>query len=101
MKKSVLFICTGNVCRSPMAEGLFQHRMGKRLEVRVASAGIGAMEGFPASENAVEVMAELGIDISNFYSQSLRSELVQQADFIFTMTRQQQDVIDRTFHMSV
>ena len=91
--KKILFICTGNICRSPMADGLLNHMLRGRNDVQVASAGLGAQDGLGVSDAAVEVMAELGINTSSHVSQSLNSELVRQADFIFTMTRQQQDTI--------
>ena len=91
--KKILFICTGNVCRSPMADGLLKHMLRGRNDVQVASAGLGALDGSGATDAAIEVMAELGIDISSHVSQPLNSDLVRQADFIFTMTRQQQDTI--------
>ena len=95
--KKILFICTGNVCRSPMAEGLLRHMLRGRNDIQVASAGLGALEGMGATDVAVDVMTEYGIDISSHASQSLGGELVQQADFIFTMTRQQYDAIQALY----
>ena len=80
-----------------MAEGLMRHMLRGRSDVQIASAGLGALDGQPPSEYAVQVMAELGIDISYYRSQSLRVPLVEQADFIFTMTRQQQDAIQTIY----
>jgi glycine hydroxymethyltransferase len=80
-----------------MAEGLMSHALHGRSDIRVASAGLGAIDGQPVTEASRKVMAELGIDISNHVSQSLRAALVGQADFIFTMTRQQQDTIAALF----
>ena len=91
--KTILFICTGNVCRSPMAEGLLRAALGNNPNYRVASAGIGALDGQLASPESVQAMAEIGLDIASHVSQSLRVPLVEAADFIFTMTRQQQDTI--------
>ncbi len=84
--KTVLFVCTGNVCRSPMAEGLFRRAVQGRDEYRILSAGLGAVEGQPPSDFAVKAMAELGIDISSFRSRPLTVELIKQADYIFGMT---------------
>jgi glycine hydroxymethyltransferase len=95
--KTILFVCTGNVCRSPMAEGLMRYAARGRSDVQVISAGLGALDGQPASEFAVQVMSELGINISHHCSQALRLPLVEQADFIFTMTRQQQDTIQAIY----
>ncbi len=98
--KTILFVCTGNVCRSPMAEALLRHALKGDSNYRVLSAGLGALDGQPATDTAVEVMAEIGIDLSHHVSQALRVPLVEQADFIFTMTRQQQDAIQTIYPMA-
>ncbi len=90
--KTILFVCTGNVCRSPMAEGLFRHAV-KGREFRVFSAGVGAIDGQPPSAHAVRALRELGIDISRQRSRMLTSELVHQADYIFGMTHGHVDAI--------
>ncbi len=95
--KTILFICTGNVCRSPMAERLLRHMLHDRPDVRVLSAGLGAFDGQPASPPAVEVLREIGIDLSDFTSQMVRPELLREADFILTMTRQQLDTIQMLY----
>jgi RpiB/LacA/LacB family sugar-phosphate isomerase len=84
--RNVLFVCTGNICRSPMAQGLFADLVRGRRDIEVTSAGIGAVGGQPPSPHSVEVMAELGIDIRNIRSKPLMAELVRKADFIFVMT---------------
>ena len=89
--KHVLFICTGNVCRSPMAEGLLRHTAGDR--VKVASAGLGAGHGQPPSAHAIEVLRKEGIDIADIRSQPVSAHLLQQADYIFTMTRDHLDML--------
>lgn len=84
--KNVLFICTGNVCRSPMAEQLFRSHMNGDRDIEVGSAGIGAMEGHGPSSYAIEVMQEKGLDISKLRSQPVQEDLVERADCIFVMT---------------
>src|SRR2546430_9702892 len=91
--KTILFVCTGNICRSPMAEGLFRHAVKGRNEFRVVSAGVGAVDGLPPSEHAVRALKELGIDISKQRSHMLTADLIQQADYIFGMTHSHVDAI--------
>ena len=91
--KTILFVCTGNICRSPMAEGLFRHAVKGRNEFRVISAGVGAVDGLPPSEHAVRALKELGIDIAKQRSHMLTAELVHQADYIFGMTHSHVDAI--------
>jgi len=84
--KSVLFICTGNICRSPIAEGLFQRLIGNRKDIEVASAGVHAVRGQPPSLYAVQVCQQEDVDISGLRSQPLTNELVERATHIFAMT---------------
>src|SRR5277367_1143012 len=95
--KKILFVCTGNVCRSPMAEGLLRHMLRGRDDAQVASAGLGAMGGLAVTDAAADVMAEFAIDISSHLSQALNNDLVRQADFIFVMTRQHQDALQTLY----
>jgi RpiB/LacA/LacB family sugar-phosphate isomerase len=95
--KTVLFVCTGNVCRSPMAEGLFRHATRGRADCRAISAGVGALEGQPPSPHAVRALKELGIDISQQRSRMLTPELVEQADYIFGMTHSHVDSVNLLF----
>lgn len=87
MKYSVLFVCTGNTCRSPMAEGLLKHFLPETLAevVRVRSAG-SMGDGYPATDFSVEVCREMNIDISAHKSTKIREELINEADLILTMT---------------
>jgi glycine hydroxymethyltransferase len=91
--KNILFVCTGNVCRSPMAEGLFRKTVQGRGDFRVASAGVGAINGQPPSANAVRAMKELGVDVSGVRSRLLTAEMIQGADYVFGMTRGHVDAI--------
>ncbi|MBN2508061.1 MAG: ribose 5-phosphate isomerase B [Verrucomicrobia bacterium] len=84
--KTVLFVCTGNICRSPMAEGLFCQAVGDSGAFRVLSAGVGAVAGQPPSDYAIRACREVGADISSVRSRQLTVELVSQADYIFCMT---------------
>src|SRR5690242_6101704 len=91
--KTILFLCTGNVCRSPMAEGLFRHAVKDRGEFRVLSAGLGAMDGQPPSVYSVQAMREIGIDISRQRSRALTAEMVREADLILGMTHSHTDTV--------
>jgi glycine hydroxymethyltransferase len=91
--KTVLFVCTGNVCRSPMAEGLFKQAVRGRGAYRVISAGVGAVDGQRASDHAVTALRALGLDISSHRSRHLTADIVAQADYIFGMTHSHVDAI--------
>jgi RpiB/LacA/LacB family sugar-phosphate isomerase len=80
-----------------MAEGVFRAEVKGRGDYRALSAGLGAMEGQPASPYAVQAMHELGIDISNHRSRMINSGLVQEADFIFGMTQSHIDTVNMLY----
>ena len=85
--KHVIMVCTGNICRSPMAAGLLAHRLPEHLKSRidVSSAGTNALQGYPAQDHAIEAMADIGIDISGHRARQLTHELAHNADWILTM----------------
>ena len=90
----IVFICTGNTCRSPMAEGLFKALNGEqKTGLEAVSAGIFTNNGMPASENAVIVSKELGADISNHKSQMLNGNIVNDAKYLVCMTGAHYDQI--------
>ena len=85
----VLFVCTGNICRSPLAEVLLRRIVSEEgLDgVGVASAGTGAWDGAPASEGAYLVGLEHGLDLSAHRATLLTREVVKRSDLILTMAR--------------
>jgi protein-tyrosine-phosphatase len=85
---NLLFVCTGNTCRSPIAEAAARAELERRgwSHVQVRSAGVAAAADAPASEHAVSVLAERGIDLSAHRSQPLTAELVEWADLILAMS---------------
>jgi len=99
-KKTIVFVCTGNVCRSPMAAGLFYDKLvSERADgmVRVRSAGLWALEDQPASAYAIQVMNEHGLDISSHRGRNLTQSDVDEADLILVMTQRHADIIARQF----
>lgn len=102
----VVFVCTGNTCRSPMAELLMRARLARSLGctveqledrgVVIVSAGVAAAPGCPPSTEAVQVMRDQGLDLSRHEAQPITDQLVRQADRILTMTNSHlQSILDR------
>ena len=94
---NILFVCTGNTCRSPLAEGIARARVEARgwRHVRVASAGLAAHAGEGASAAAVVVAARHGIDLSGHRSRPLTPEMTAWADLVLGMGPSHLAVIDR------
>lgn len=85
----IIMVCTGNTCRSPMAEALLRrkiHSAGVADQIQVSSSGVAAYEQSPPSAQAVAVMADRGIDITCHRARQLREDLAAQADLLLTMT---------------
>ncbi len=97
---TILVVCTGNICRSPMAAGLLRARLKEDEERRdwcVVSAGTWASEGRPPSAYAIAEMDERGIDIRAHRSRSLNAELMEKADLILVMTRNHAEALSVAF----
>ena len=95
--KHVLFVCTGNICRSPMALGLFRRLLGNRKDITADAAGVHAVRGQPPSVHAIDVCRKRGVDIAGFRSQPLTATLVERASHIFAMTGSHLETIHLLF----
>ena len=100
---NILFVCSGNTCRSPMAAGIFGKYLAEKLEVqldllekigyKLLSAGTLGMSGMPATAEAIAACAAKGIDISSHRSTGLSRQLVNESDIIFAMGRVHRQLI--------
>ena len=95
--RTIMFVCTGNVCRSPMAEYLLRHRLPRGSEWAVCSAGTSTGFGMPASLFAATALDEERIDLSPHQSRPLTRELVDAASLIVVMTSRHRDFIKATY----
>jgi len=95
----LLFVCSGNSCRSPMAEGLMREKLPRRYRdaVKIASAGTLGIDGMPAAEHAQTVIAENLGSIVGHRSQGLRRNLVAGADLILVMSSEHLKFIEEHF----
>jgi len=94
LRRRIVFVCTGNTCRSPMAAALARVLLEERgggadggVEVVIESAGVATGEGLPASPEAVEVIAEMGGDLRSHRSRRLTREIIEKADAVLAMTK--------------
>lgn len=100
---TILFVCSGNTCRSPMAEALARHAIATKLgvpeeglaekKISVLSAGAMAMPGARATPAAVSALADMGVDLTKHRSRPLTVELIHQADVVFTMGRSHRQAV--------
>ena len=102
--RTILFVCTGNTCRSPLAEAIARHHIDRGLlgssgkaDVFVASAGIAAGDGAPVTSQTLQALANLGIQHTG-RSKPLTAQMVQKADRVFTMTASQMEGVRDLLH---
>lgn len=98
-----IIVCTGNTCRSPMGEAMLRKHIAEKIGcpideldqhgISIMSAGISAMSGGRAAAQAIEVMGQLGLDISGHSSQPVTDRLIKFADVVFAMTASHRDAI--------
>lgn len=93
--KKILFVCSGNTCRSPLAEGIAKKIFPLRTEcsVEIKSAGSSALEGMTASGHAIEVARRHDVDISGHGSRLLNRTDVREADLIVAMTQKHRETV--------
>lgn len=96
--RNILFICTGNTCRSPMAEAILKHKANSQYEVK--SAGVYAQAGSPTSRYSVEVLTKQSIPI-NHKSTQLNHELIDWSDLILTMTTSHKALVQQQYPKAV
>lgn len=101
MINKVLVLCLGNICRSPIAHVMLQDMAQKKnIPMVVDSAGLTAMEGWPASPHSVTLMAERGISLDQHIAKQVTEAMVKQADLIFVMDDEQKQMLERKFHQA-
>ena len=93
----ILVVCTGNICRSPMAEGMLRQMIPEagRSKVRIHSAGTYGLDDQPAASHAIQAAAEIGVDISGHRARSIAPEMVRAADLILVMEPFHEAIIAR------
>ncbi len=97
---SILMICYGNICRSPMAEALLKNLIPDR-GIEISSAGTHAGDGNRAEPNTIKAMLNFGIDISFHRARRLNREIIHQSDCFLTMEPEQASFVKREFHIPV
>ena len=96
----VLFLCTGNTCRSPMAQAIFEKKAAEcGIDCICSSAALGFSNGYAVSENSVEVCKEIGIDISAHKSRALNQNDVDITDIFVVMTKEHADVLTQMLNI--
>lgn len=95
--KEVLFVCTGNTCRSPMAEGLFRQATKELDGYKSSSAGVAASKGAPCNPETAALLKRRGIDLDDFSSRMVTRDMLAAATHIFTMTQGHLQTLESRF----
>ncbi|MCC7163165.1 MAG: low molecular weight protein arginine phosphatase [Anaerolineae bacterium] len=95
---TILFVCTGNICRSPMAAALFQAHAARAGDTfQVESAGTWGVDGEPAALHAIEVMQARGLSLAGHIARTVTREILERADLVLVMTRSHRDALAAEF----
>jgi protein-tyrosine-phosphatase len=94
---TILLVCTGNICRSPIAEGFLRQMLAERGidGVEVASAGVSGLDGYPAVPEAVDALVERNVDISSHLARRLNRRMAESADLVIAMASGHRDALTR------
>jgi len=95
--KHVLFVCTGNTCRSPLAEGLFRKAVNRRGDYQVSSAGMSASPGASAGRDTLAVLKKRGVRLEDFASRPVTAAVLEEATHVFAMTRSHLSALESRF----
>lgn len=93
--KNILVVCIGNICRSPMAEGLLKHEIAKKdPSCQVSSAGLGALAGHHPDKNSCALMLKKNIDITSYKARQIDNTMIRKADLILVMELSHKNAIE-------